>query len=67
MGVLDNRQAVVTGGAKGIGELPFDGVAPAVANAIASALGTNPTSVPLTPETLMDLLLESPPAGRGAA
>ncbi|MCK5489145.1 MAG: xanthine dehydrogenase family protein [Gemmatimonadetes bacterium] len=54
------------GGAKGIGELPFDGVAPAVANAIASALGTNPTSVPLTPEILMDLLLESPPAGGGA-
>ncbi len=54
------------GGAKGIGELPFDGVAPAVANAIASALGTNPTSVPLTPEILMDLLLESPPLGGGA-
>jgi CO/xanthine dehydrogenase Mo-binding subunit len=54
------------GGAKGIGELPFDGVAPAVANAVASALGSDPTFVPLTPERLMDLLLESPAAAGGA-
>ncbi len=54
------------GGAKGIGELPFDGVAPAVANAIASALGVDPTFVPLTPERLMDLALHSPEFGGGA-
>ncbi|MDP2470437.1 MAG: xanthine dehydrogenase family protein molybdopterin-binding subunit [Candidatus Palauibacterales bacterium] len=51
-------------GAKGIGELPFDGVAPAVANAVAGATGTDPASVPLTPETVMDLILrQRPPAG----
>jgi CO/xanthine dehydrogenase Mo-binding subunit len=42
-------------GAKGIGELPFDGVAPAVANAIADALGADPLAIPLTPERILDL------------
>ncbi len=54
------------GGAKGIGELPFDGVAPAVVNAVASALETDPTIIPLTPERLMDMLLEDPKVGGGA-
>ena len=53
------------GRAKGIGELPFDGVAPAVANAIAFAVNADPVTVPLTPERLMDLLLGSSPAGGG--
>ncbi len=44
-------------GAKGIGELPFDGVAPAVANAVAAATGTDPASIPLTPERVMGLVL----------
>jgi len=48
------------GGAKGIGELPFDGVAPAVANAVASATGAAATVIPLTPERLMKLLLVGP-------
>jgi CO/xanthine dehydrogenase Mo-binding subunit len=43
-------------GAKGIGELPMDGPAPAIFNAVAHATGTNPTELPLTPESLMDLL-----------
>jgi CO/xanthine dehydrogenase Mo-binding subunit len=53
------------GGAKGIGELPFDGVAPAVANAVAAATGADPRSIPLTPERLLDMLLEQP-EGQGA-
>jgi CO/xanthine dehydrogenase Mo-binding subunit len=44
------------GGAKGIGELPMDGPAPAIANAVAHATGTDPRSIPLTPETLMALM-----------
>ncbi len=40
-------------GAKGIGELPIDGPAPAVANAIANAIGVNVTSIPAIPEVLM--------------
>ncbi len=44
------------GGAKGIGELPMDGPAPAIANAIAQATGADVTAIPLTPERLMALL-----------
>ena len=43
-------------GAKGIGELPLDGTAPAIANAIAHAIGLNITRVPVTPEVLSELL-----------
>lgn len=43
-------------GAKGIGELPMDGVAPAIANAVAHATGVDVRRVPLTPEALMELL-----------
>jgi len=43
-------------GAKGIGELPLDGTAPAIANAISHATGANITRVPVTPEVLSELL-----------
>jgi CO/xanthine dehydrogenase Mo-binding subunit len=39
-------------GAKGIGELPMDGPAPAILNAIEDALGTHFDSVPLLPEDI---------------
>jgi CO/xanthine dehydrogenase Mo-binding subunit len=42
-------------GAKGIGELPMDGPAPAIFNAVANATGADVTRLPLTPERLMDL------------
>ena len=41
------------GGAKGIGELPMDGPAPAILNAIAHATGVDVRQLPLTPERLM--------------
>jgi len=45
------------GGAKGLGELPMDGPAPALLNAVQDALGTAaPREIPLTPERLMDLM-----------
>jgi len=40
-------------GAKGIGELPMDGPAPAVVNAVENALGISFDHVPLTPEDLL--------------
>jgi len=40
-------------GAKGIGELPMDGPAPAILNAIENATGLSLVSIPATPETLM--------------
>jgi len=42
------------GGAKGIGELPMDGPAPAIFNAVANATGVDVTRLPLTPERLME-------------
>jgi CO/xanthine dehydrogenase Mo-binding subunit len=41
-------------GAKGIGELPIDGPAPAVLNAIENAIGVSVDEIPLLPEMLME-------------
>ena len=43
-------------GAKGIGELPMDGPAPAILNAIENALGVSFTHVPLMPEDVFEAL-----------
>ena len=43
-------------GAKGIGELPMDGPAPALLNAIENATGVSVKRIPVLPEDLMDLL-----------
>jgi CO/xanthine dehydrogenase Mo-binding subunit len=43
-------------GAKGIGELPIDGPAPAVLNAVENAIGVPVNEIPLTPEILMRAL-----------
>lgn len=42
------------GGAKGIGELPMDGGAPAIAAAVEHALGFAADALPLTPERLLE-------------
>ncbi|MDQ7778860.1 MAG: xanthine dehydrogenase family protein molybdopterin-binding subunit [Planctomycetota bacterium] len=41
-------------GAKGIGELPHDGVAPALRNAVLNALDVEINSLPLTPEKIFE-------------
>jgi CO/xanthine dehydrogenase Mo-binding subunit len=43
-------------GAKGIGELPLDGTAPAIANAISFATGVDVRRVPITAEALLEML-----------
>jgi CO/xanthine dehydrogenase Mo-binding subunit len=43
-------------GAKGVGELPMDGGAPATAQAIENALGAAVDEIPATPEKLMKIL-----------
>ena len=43
-------------GAKGIGELPLDGTAPAIANAIAHATGVDIRQIPITAEMLLEML-----------
>ena len=44
------------GGAKGIGELPMDGPAPAILNAIEDATGIAFTAIPLLPEDIFERL-----------
>ncbi len=40
-------------GAKAIAEIPIDGMAPAVANAVADAIGVRVNQIPLTPERVL--------------
>src|SRR6202049_692740 len=54
-------------GAKGIGELPMDGPAPAIVNAVEDALGIPFDSIPLLPEDIMDGLAGSPPENGAVA
>jgi CO/xanthine dehydrogenase Mo-binding subunit len=42
------------GGAKGIGELPLDGAAPAILNAIENALNISLREIPATADRLME-------------
>lgn len=42
-------------GAKGLGELPMDGPAPAIANAVRHALGVDIDRLPILPERLLEL------------
>jgi CO/xanthine dehydrogenase Mo-binding subunit len=50
----ENPYAYGPGGAKGIGELPMDGAAPAILNAIENATGMSFNQVPLMPELMME-------------
>jgi len=50
----ENPYAYGPGGAKGIGELPMDGAAPAILNAIENATGISFNHIPLMPERLID-------------
>jgi CO/xanthine dehydrogenase Mo-binding subunit len=60
-------------GAKGIGELPMDGPAPAIINAVEDAVGAGIHSIPLLPEDLFKALWlefleqDAPSATRGTA
>jgi CO/xanthine dehydrogenase Mo-binding subunit len=40
-------------GAKGMGELPMNGLAPAIRNAVRHALGRAPSRIPMTPDVMM--------------
>ena len=53
-------------GAKGIGELPIDGPAPAIVNAVADALDVPLNSVPLLPEDILEKLNSASTGGDGA-
>ena len=51
------------GGAKGIGELPMDGPAPAILNAIEHATGISFNEIPLLPEDIFERMTRLPDAG----
>jgi CO/xanthine dehydrogenase Mo-binding subunit len=53
----ENPYAYGPSGAKGIGELPMDGAAPAILSAIENATGVSFDSVPLMPEAIMQELI----------
>jgi CO/xanthine dehydrogenase Mo-binding subunit len=53
----ENPYAYGPSGAKGIGELPMDGAAPAILNAIENATGVSFNRVPLMPEALMEAIV----------
>jgi CO/xanthine dehydrogenase Mo-binding subunit len=50
-------------GAKAIGEPPLVGVAPAIANAVADAVGVRLRDLPMTPERVLRALLAKPAKG----
>ncbi|HEX5703790.1 MAG TPA: xanthine dehydrogenase family protein molybdopterin-binding subunit [Pyrinomonadaceae bacterium] len=52
----ENRYAFGPGGAKGIGELPMDGPAPAILNAIENATGISFNRIPLMPEMILQVV-----------
>jgi CO/xanthine dehydrogenase Mo-binding subunit len=62
---LENRYRHGPFGAKGLGELPFDGAAPAIANAVRH-LGLDARDLPLTPERVMTLSDERAGVGKEA-
>ncbi|MDX6383833.1 MAG: hypothetical protein QOK48_1406 [Blastocatellia bacterium] len=53
----ENPYAYGPAGAKGIGELPMDGPAPAILSAIENATGSSFSQIPLMPEGLMEGLV----------
>ena len=54
----ENPYAYGPGGAKGIGELPMDGAAPAILNALEDATGVSFNRVPLMAEMMMEKLAD---------
>ncbi|MCD6322387.1 MAG: molybdopterin-dependent oxidoreductase, partial [Clostridiales bacterium] len=54
--IMDNPYPLGPYGAKGAGELPTVGGAPAVAMAIENAIGKKITKIPVTPEYIMELM-----------
>lgn len=54
--ILESRSGVGPFGAKGIGEPALTPVAPAIANAVADAIGVRVFDLPITPEKVVDAL-----------
>ena len=59
--LFDNPYPYGPSGAKGAGEVVFDGLAPALASAVEKAIGGPVHELPVTPERIMELLREKRP------
>ncbi|MFQ5959735.1 MAG: xanthine dehydrogenase family protein molybdopterin-binding subunit, partial [Alphaproteobacteria bacterium] len=64
--ILESHSGLGPFGAKGIGEPSFAPVAPAVANAVADALGVRIFDLPITPERVVKALQDAGERPRGA-
>ena len=62
--LLESRSGVGPYGAKGIGEPAMTPVAPAIANAVADAIGVRVFEMPITPERIVKALKRRGDAGR---
>ena len=56
--LIDNPFAGGPFGARGLGELPMIGAAPALASAIQNAIGKQVKKIPVTPEYIMELMTD---------
>jgi CO/xanthine dehydrogenase Mo-binding subunit len=61
--ILESRSGIGPFGAKGIGEPAMTPVAPAIANAVADAIGVRIFEMPITPERIVKALREAQAAG----
>ncbi|NOZ85557.1 MAG: xanthine dehydrogenase family protein [Deltaproteobacteria bacterium] len=52
--LIENMYSRGPFGAKGVGELPMNGLAPAIRNALRQALGQAPNRIPMIPENLVE-------------
>jgi CO/xanthine dehydrogenase Mo-binding subunit len=57
--IVEKPFSLGPGGAKGLGELPMNGLAAAAANAVRHALGVRVAEIPITPERLLAALREA--------
>jgi len=64
--ILESRSGLGPFGAKGIGEAALTPVAPAIANAVADAIGVRIADLPITPEKVVNALRRSESKGRSA-
>ena len=60
VGIVEILEPLAPYGAKGIGETSLAPVPPAVANAVADAIGVRITDLPITPERVLGAINEGP-------
>ncbi|MCK5622065.1 MAG: xanthine dehydrogenase family protein molybdopterin-binding subunit, partial [Alphaproteobacteria bacterium] len=58
--LLESRSGLGPFGAKGVGEPAITAVAPAIANAVADAIGVRVHEMPITPERVVRAIREKP-------